>query len=297
MVAFPFRRNKSNQADDGENHHDQKRYGCPTEVLTKRGNTQQQTKEDQNQHSTGYIKVLQRLFPGNLIAGSKETGYKNSGTDGNTHPQHGAPSVSGNHKCANGWPDNYGCAGKKHIQGKSFRDLVLRKFRSDIGKDHRPHCSRADTYDKTGKEHKHKGVCQSGQHISQGEYSNTQQQCLSASDHITDFAENGGTGGGGHGLRKRCPSGVVIVNANVLYKGRSENRRKTPYQTNQKSGQCIGNKPKFICHYFTSFCNSMSRLLCIICFRLDTLFTGGIEYEAEIFNLPTLRQYRCCDSG
>jgi hypothetical protein len=37
--------------------------------------------------------------------------------------------------------------------------------------------------------------------------------------------------------------------------------------------------------------------LCIIGFYLDTLFTGGIEHETEIFHLPALRQYRGDDSG
>jgi hypothetical protein len=35
---------------------------------------------------------------------------------------------------------------------------------------------------------------------------------------------------------------------------------------------------------------SMSRAFCIICFSLDTLFTGGMEHETRIFNLQPLRQ-------
>ena len=41
----------------------------------------------------------------------------------------------------------------------------------------------------------------------------------------------------------------------------------------------------------------MSTLICIICFCLDTLFTGGIKYEAKVFDLSALRQYRSYDPG
>ena len=39
----------------------------------------------------------------------------------------------------------------------------------------------------------------------------------------------------------------------------------------------------------------MSKALCIIAQNMDTLFAGGIEYEAKIFDLQALRQYRGYD--
>ena len=57
---------------------------------------QQQAKKDQNQNSAGNIEILQRLSRGGLIAGSNDAAGKNTGTNSNTYPQHGSPSISRN---------------------------------------------------------------------------------------------------------------------------------------------------------------------------------------------------------
>ena len=80
MDSPPLGSNQSCQAGECGNQHDQKRCGCPTKVLPKRGNAQQQAEEDQDQNSTGHIKVLERFFGRYLIAGGKNAGGKNTDT-------------------------------------------------------------------------------------------------------------------------------------------------------------------------------------------------------------------------
>ena len=220
MGGFLLRKHQSHQTQRGSTQYNQKRHGCPAEVLPEGRDAQKQAEENQNQNRAGYVKVLQRFLCGYLISGSDGAGGKNTGANGNTNPQHGAPSIGGNDQSTNGWPDDHRCAGKKHIQGKSLCDFFLRELRCDIGKDHRGHSRRADTYDKSRDHHKNKGVCSSGEKIPQGKYGDPQQQRPSASDHISHLAEDRCAGGGGHSLSQRRPCGVIISDPNVLHKSR-----------------------------------------------------------------------------
>ena len=86
MGGLSFRQDQAGQTDHGRSQYNEKRHGCPAEVLSERGNAQQQAEEDQYQDRSGHIKVLQRHFSGYLVSGSKDAGGKNTGANGNADP-------------------------------------------------------------------------------------------------------------------------------------------------------------------------------------------------------------------
>ena len=89
-------------------------------------------KEEQNQNSAEYIKILHWLLGGYLTPGRESAGNEDNSTNGNTYPQHRSPSVRRNNQSANRWPDDYRRTGEKHIEGKSLGNLLLRKFCYDV---------------------------------------------------------------------------------------------------------------------------------------------------------------------
>ena len=105
---------------------------------------------------------------------------------------------------------------------------------------------RADAHDEAGHHHKEQGIGQGGQDVAQGEDGNAQKQSGSAADQVTDLAQDRCAGGGGHGLRQRCPCGVIVGNPNILHKGWPQNRRKAAYKPYQKGRQCVWKKSFFI---------------------------------------------------
>ena len=106
MHCFSFSSDQPQQADHCGGHHTQKRPGRPAEVLPEGRDTQHQTEEDQHQHSTDPVKVLQWASLGVLFSGSQYTGNESDGADCCTDPQHHAPVVGRDDQTAQSRPEN-----------------------------------------------------------------------------------------------------------------------------------------------------------------------------------------------
>ena len=160
MHCFSFSSDQPQQADHCGGHHTQKRPGRPAEILPEGRDTQHQTEEDQHQHSTDPVKVLQWASLGVLFSGSQYTGSEGADTDGHTYPQHHAPVVGRDDQTAQSRSENNRRAGNQHIQRKPLCYLVGWKTRDDIGHDHRGHSGSTNAHNKSGYHHKHEGICQ-----------------------------------------------------------------------------------------------------------------------------------------